>query len=360
MFLSNALILIGIIGVPFAIIILIPTVLALIYLVYLIVLTIKYRTRLGIKDLQNLFMDETTSIPNYEPAVMSYLVNYQKIGRREICSTLFDLVGRNVIKITLKSGFVSDDNGKYILELDDERSKELHGFEERLVKYLFGSNKSIKSETLHKKLYKKNLKESFYTDFLRQVQSKAKTHDFFDSKTAKRKVKVYKIVNKVVTVIASIATALGGLILEVDDFDDSGIILTIIVFSLITAGILWCLKFLITFMFNLTCFYNDFSKNGNEDYKKWIGFRKYLKNYSTIPDHPLMGIMVWERYYAYAIGLCCSKKFFRQMKKMKVVDNSIDIKLFETFNNIIECIGTSAKKVKTISVDEFGGSHVDY
>ena len=48
------------------------------------------------------------------------------------------------------------------------------------------------------------------------------------------------------------------------------------------------------------------------------------------------------------------------MKKMRIMDNSIDIGLFETFNNIVSCIGTSTKKIKSISIDEHGGSHVDY
>lgn len=94
--------------------------------------------------------------------------------------------------------------------------------------------------------------------------------------------------------------------------------------------------------------------------KKWMSFRKYLKNCSTIPEHPLMGVLIWERYYAYAIGLKCSKKFFKQMKKMKVVDNSIDIKIFEIFNDLASTIGTSAKKIKSISIDEYGGSNVNY
>ena len=113
-------------------------------------------------------------------------------------------------------------------------------------------------------------------------------------------------------------------------------------------------------MYNLTCFYNDFSEKGNEDYKKWMSFKKYLKKCSTIPEHPLMGVMIWERYYAYAIGLKCSKKFFKQMKKMKIVDNSVDIKMFELFNDIVSTIGTSAKRIKSISIDRYGGSHVNY
>ena len=73
-----------------------------------------------------------------------------------------------------------------------------------------------------------------------------------------------------------------------------------------------------------------------------------------------MGVMVWERYYAYAIGLKCSRKFFKQMKKMKIIDNSIDASIFEVFNFMIKTIGFSTEKIRTISVDAFGGSHVDY
>ena len=58
----------------------------------LTVQTIKYRSLLGLRDIQDLFVKETTQVPDYEPAVMGYLVNYQRIGRREICSALFDLI----------------------------------------------------------------------------------------------------------------------------------------------------------------------------------------------------------------------------------------------------------------------------
>ena len=105
--------------------------------------------------MQNLFVDESITIPNYEPSVMAYLVNYQKIGRREICSTLFDLIARGYIKISLKKGLVGDNDGEYILKrCDDEKSK-IKGFEINLIVYLFGDNKEISIDTLNRKLYKK-------------------------------------------------------------------------------------------------------------------------------------------------------------------------------------------------------------
>lgn len=360
MFLDWNIVIAGILGVPFVIIILIPTLIAIGYLIYLIILTANYKSKLGLKNIQGLLLEETTTIPEYEPAIMGYLVNYQKIGRREICSTLFDLIGRNVIKITLKNGFVSDEKAEYILEINEE-AEALKKYEEELIKYLFKNGKKIKSETLNERLYKNNLNEKFFNKFLKLIQEDAKEYDFFNKRTAKRKVRVYKIIDKVVTIIASVMSALCALGLNlIDGADDLGFVIIVLILFLGTAGILWCLKFLISFMFNLSCYYNDFSKQGNEDYKKWMSFKKYLKNCSTIPDHPLMGVMVWERYYAYAIGLKCSKKFFKQMKAMKVVDNSIDIGLFETFNEVVSCIGTSSKRIKSISIDKYGGSHVDY
>ena len=44
----------------------------------------------------------------------------------------------------------------------------------------------------------------------------------------------------------------------------------------------------------------------------------------------------------------------------EVVDNSIDLSVIEIFNDMIDCIGLSTQKVKSISLDRYGGSHVDY
>ena len=363
MFLDEArLIGYGVITIPFLILIGIVALVVVGYFVYLVVETLYYRSKLGLKDIEEIFIRETTTIPDYEPAVMGYLINYQKIGRREICSTLMDLIGRGLIKITLKKGFVSDDAAEYVLERNCGEHEILKPYESLLITYLFGTKTSITSNTLHKKLYKDNLKEGFFSKFLRNVQTDAKKHDFFGTKIAIIKMRVYKIVDKVVTILAAISSGLCCVGIESceDAGDAADFLLVFFICCLITAGVLWCMKFLISFMYNLNCYYNEFSKKGNEDYKKWIGFRKFLKKCSTLPEHPLMGAVVWERYYAYAIELKCSKKFFKQMKKMKIMDNSIDIGVFEKFNDIIDCIGTSAKKVKSISLDEFGGSHVDY
>ena len=334
------------------------------YLLYLIIPTITFYLRLGIKHI-NPFIDESIDIPEYEPAIMSYLVNFQKIGRREICSTLFDLIAKKHIKIDMKRGFVSDDNGKYKLTLVDETG--LNSYEKILVDYLFDEGKTITDEDLSDYLYKYNLDIKTFESFLRAVQEEAKKRDFFSKREGKIKARVYKVINRIVTIIASIASGIFALSLQLLEgigdagFDEGGEFILFIVFGLMAfAGLFWIIKFLISFAYNITCYYNNFSKQGNEDYKKWLGFKRYLKKWSSLTNQPIMSVLIWQKYYAYSIGLKVNKKFFKQMKKMKIVDNSIDIGLFETFNNIVSCIGTSTKKIKTISIDKHGGSHVDY
>ena len=346
-------------SIPFVLIVGLATLIVAIYLVYLVIEVLSFNSRKQFKEMFNLFVSETVNIPDYEPAIMAYLVNMQKIGRREICSTLFDLIGKGKIKIDLLYGSINSNSGEYRITLLNK--EKLNKYETLLINYLFRDKLEINEKDLSNKLYKENLDKKFYSEFLKGIQEEAKEKDFFSKSYAKWKMKTYKIINKIVTLMASIASVMFGiigLILEGSDGDEfTG---SLFIWSLISALILWILKFIVTFTFNLTCYYNEFSKQGNEDYKKWKGFKKYLKHYSEIPNHPIMGVLMWEKYYAYSIGLKVSKKFYKQMKKMKIVDNSIDIELFSMFNEIIECIGVSKERMKSISLDKYGGSHVDY
>lgn len=364
MFLSKKWFWSSIFSIPLALIIVVAVLISIIYLIYLIIVTIKYKTRAELQKIEELFLEESNVIPEYEPAIMAYLVNYQKIGRREICSTLLDLIGRDVIKINLETAFVVDDDFNFSIEKNANTTEKINKYEKLLIKYLFKNRNVISKEILHERLYKKNLDDEFSEDFLKKIQDEAKKHDFYDKDVGDKKVDLFKIVNKIINTITTIITC----VIEIctilwligDDWHIIRYIDTFYGLSLIGVGVLWVLKFIISFMFNITCYYNKFSEAGENDYKKWIGFKKYLKKYSSIPEHPLAGVKVWKRYYAYSISLKCSKKFYKQVKKMKIMDNSIDIRTLELFDFFVNCIGLSTKKIRTISKDKYGGSHADY
>lgn len=328
------------------------------YLIYLIITGLKFYLSLGVKHL-NPFIEESLDMPDYEPAVMGYLVNFQKIGKREVCSTLFHLISKDVIKLELKKGLVNDDEGEYIL-IKNDTDVPLNDYETMLVKYLFDKKDTITNKTLANKLNQNESRKQFYSKFLKAVQRESMAKGFFDEKAGKRKAKVYKIIDKVVTVMATVSSLLMSFSCEVLGESAEPEILVLVGAIFIYVVILWILKFSISFAYNITCHYNSLSKKGNEDYKRWLGVKRYFKKWSSFKEQPMMSVIIWEKYYSYAIGLKVSKKFFKQMKKMKIADNSIDIKLFETFNDIISCIGISAKSIKKIKLDQDGGAHIEY
>lgn len=340
--------------------------------------------KLGIK------IEELTEndIPNYRPAVMGYLVNMQKIGSREVLSTLFDLISRGVIKVDIKKGLVSDNDASYeltLLKFDDYMS----AYEYILIDYLFktkSDKKMIKitDKFLQKKLYKDNLDKGFLTSFCREVQKLAKTYDFYSPKLVKRKKLMYFLAEKVTSTFAIISSILIGipviiaLILlftaEIGIWEAAirfldylpgktqyNVLFSCFVFPLIVGGIVWVSHFLVSFFYNVTCKYNEYSENGKKDYVKWMGFKKYLMEVTSLPNHPIMGVTIWQKYFAYSIGLKCSKKFFEQLKAMNIVDKSIDVSMVEFANNLVDCIQESAAaSVRTISVGKYGGCHIDY
>lgn len=368
----------------------IPALLFVICLVYLIINLIslkKINNRQRHIDIDNV---ESLDISNYQPAIMGYLVNNQKLTKREILSTLFDLVSRKVLKINMVEGLVNDNVGKYTISLN-EKDNNLTEYEKDLIEYLFYydnslETKQITEEELEEKFYKNNLSYFYSKQFFKHVQEDAKKYDFFDAKTAEKKVKIYNFIKKAIKFIVGFVTIVFGIpalisgavmffvgsasgfilrILEIfkvvtPEFTDK-IYFDLIGFPLILVAIVWLFCFLIAYLYNITCYVNNFSDNGRKEYVKWMKLKKYLEKFSLIKDQPIMGVEVWGKYYAYSIELKCSKKFFEQLKAMGIVENSLNIGVLE-FIQFLEdtCDDSIFADVKSISIDEHGGSHVDY
>ena len=118
----------------------IPLVYCLFSLVFLIVNFVWTKSN-KIYEKITLDVKENVEIFNYQPAVVGYLINSQKLGKKEIFSTLFDLIARDVIKLDFKKGFVSDNIGEYTLQLNNKSNCILEEYEEMLIHWLFISDK---------------------------------------------------------------------------------------------------------------------------------------------------------------------------------------------------------------------------
>ena len=65
------------------------------------------------------------------------------------------------------------------------------------------------------------------------------------------------------------------------------------------------------------------TKEGQEDYKKWRAFKKYLLDFGRLDEKELPHISLWEEYLVYATALGCARKVEKAMKiKIKDFDET--------------------------------------
>lgn len=334
-----------------------------VYFVISVVRFLNYKIRVGklnFKIEEDVMLEDM----NYPPAIVGYLVNFQKIGRNEISSTILDLIARNVILLDLEKGFVSDNEGQYKLKLNENHKEKLNQYEKHLINYLFKKKTELNEIDLNGLLYKSNLSKKFFLKFLTLVQKEAKKYDFFDPKMADKKRKSYLFIRNFTRFIAGpavvSATVIYGIGVAIAAIDPDGIVIETL--GSIVAYLIFVIvsSYFVLKAYNLTCYRNYLSENGEKEYSKWVSFKKFLNRYSEIPNHPIMSTLVWDRYYAYSIGLKCGKKFYEQMEKMKIIDNSIDLNHTFVLKNINKKIKIWGIPIRKISIDKHGGSHVDY
>lgn len=66
------------------------------------------------------------------------------------------------------------------------------------------------------------------------------------------------------------------------------------------------------------------SRLGAETNEKWQAFKRYIHDFSTIPDHPPASVIVWEHYLAYAIPLGEGDTVVEYMKLRPPVEGQND------------------------------------
>ena len=71
---------------------------------------------------------ESFDTPPYEPAIMGYLMNFQRIGEREIYATIFDLIGRDIIIIDKKQ--IIEENKETFIFVNNIKNQRLNEYED--------------------------------------------------------------------------------------------------------------------------------------------------------------------------------------------------------------------------------------
>ena len=105
------------------------------------------------------------------------------------------------------------------------------------------------------------------------------------------------------------------------------------------------------------------SKNGNEDYHKWIGLKNFMKDFGRMHEKELPEIVLWEKYLVYASIFGLAKKLAKDMEikvqEMQNIDTT-DIIRFNMINNMLRTssvVASTIGEVKRTADRAYSAAH---
>lgn len=262
------------------------------------------------------------------PAVVNALVNNRSdIGKPDMEgfeATIMDLIDRKVFNMEIdKSGNTHD----LILNLNEDKYSDLSVDEKDVFNLLktFSSDNVLNVSALSSKLNNEHNGKLFlskYNGWQNTVKNnlKNKRDEYFDETGTK------------LTKIA----CYGGLGLAIISFFIS-LFVTKFNFALLGASI-----FLGIVSAIMICLPEDifgrWTESGRVYYLKWRNFKKFLKDYSLIKEHPPESIAIWNKYLVYGTALGVADEVYKSMKLNvpDVYDDYYsDVYVFHSYSGLI-------------------------
>lgn len=220
----------------------------------------------------------------YGPEIVGYLI-HKSIQDDDLSASILNLIYKK--KITF------DVIGKdYQLKKVNEEG--LNDSESKLMRLLFSDQLEVTLSTLKKEA--KSSYESFITRYQAWKNSaikEAKSYHFFENQMG---IQSFGIVYGMI-----------GLFLGIFSFS-----VEVWIF-----GSLMLIGFLISIVYFARL--SRRTKQGNEDYRKWMALKKFMIDFGNMDDKDLPAIVLWEKYLVYAVSLGCAKQLEKTMK-IKVKD----------------------------------------
>lgn len=234
---------------------------------------------------------------NYGPEVLAYLLN-KKIEPNDLSASIMNLINKKVITVEKNLGSKKED---YLLK---KEGSDVNAAEQNVLDLVFDTQNSILLSDFKKKAKKSY--ESFlsrYDDWKLQAIAISRAEDFYETNNKKNLAIIYSIIGLVLTFV---------LYKKYINF-----LIYIIVFLLGIGSLIYFVSI------------TKRSKKGNNDYSKWMGLKRFLKDFSLMDEKSLPEVALWEKYLVYAMPLGCAKKLSKDMKlkiqEMGVYDqNTID------------------------------------
>lgn len=219
----------------------------------------------------------------YGPEVLGYLIN-KKITPNDLSASILNLINKNVITVKKIEGRKED----YIFS-KNIISVDLTKAEEKVIILLFEGKDLIKLSDFKRKASSNYiLFISNYDDWKLQATAISRAEDFYENSNKKIWGTIYSI----------LGCFIGFYFIKphLNFFFN---------FLIILIGI-------ISFVYFVTI--TKRTIKGNNDYHKWMGLKRFLKDFSTFDEKTLPEINLWEKYLVYAVPLGCAKKLSKDMQ----------------------------------------------
>jgi len=218
--------------------------------------------------------------PNdYEPSTVGYLIN-KKISNDDLSASILNLIYKKKIE------YSSTTNNKNFI-LHKVNDTDLTETENKLMKLIFGEKDITSLDDL-----KKNAKSNYngfianYETWRNSSLSTAINHNFFETSS----------INRLFGVLLAIIV-LG---------------ISVYIFDITKLSIIPMIISILTIIYMLV--FNKRTKQGNEQYAKWNGLKKFMEDFGRMDTKELPEIKLWEKYLVYAVTLGCADKLAKNMK----------------------------------------------
>lgn len=234
----------------------------------------------------------------YGPEILAYLLKLD-VGSEELSSSLMNLIYKKAILFEEQT--VGKRNKKTYLLTPNIEGKKLTLQERELIAFLL-NDKATTLDEIQKKA-KRNYERfiSGYQIWKEQALDAAKKEQFYESHKSKK-------------VLCTIYALFGfGIIFwnKVNPYHSYNW-LNVLIISLSIIGTVYFLG----------C--TKKTQKGTDHYHKWMGLKKFLKDFSNMDKRELPEVALWERYLVYAMPLGCAKKLAKDMEiRIKEIDQNM-------------------------------------
>ena len=105
------------------------------------------------------------------------------------------------------------------------------------------------------------------------------------------------------------------------------------------------------------------TKDGNEQYVKWMGLKNFMKDFGRMYEKELPEIVLWEKYLVYATVFGIADKLAKTMEiKVKEIQdvNTTDLVRFNMINNMINVsnvVGKTIVDAKRVADSAYAAAH---